>query len=246
MKLGKLPPKFHPKTLLLEKYTTPTALPPPPKKTYWEYKVRPDSWPMYANDRIGDCTVAAIAHMIQNFTAHSGGMVTPLEDEVVSTYSHLSGYDPKTGANDNGLAIVDVLNFWRTTGLSGSRIVGWAKVDHTSLDAVRQAIWLFGGVDVGANLPLNSESQFENREVWHVDSRNDDPIGGHSFPLFGYGRDGFTGNTWGQLQSMLVSWFEKYVDEAYAVVTPDWIVRATSLSPSGLNLDELLRDLSMV
>src|SRR5580698_5360811 len=151
MKFGKLAPKKNSKTLLLSKYLTttlPATLPPAPEKVWREYKVPPSLWGMLGNDTIGDCTCAAIAHFLMLVTAHTGTMVTPSVSDVLSVYSAVSGYDPATGANDNGAAITDVLEYWRTTGISGHKILAWAAIDPTNIPEVKQGIWLFGGVDI--------------------------------------------------------------------------------------------------
>ena len=51
--LGKQAPKVDKRTLKLEKYIKRMALPPIPASTNYRDKIA--SWPMYLNDRIGDC-----------------------------------------------------------------------------------------------------------------------------------------------------------------------------------------------
>src|SRR5271156_5387958 len=58
-RLGKEPPVVDKRTLRFGKYLTlPT---PPPSVTYYE-KVA--SWPMYYNNKYGDCTCAAAGHLV--------------------------------------------------------------------------------------------------------------------------------------------------------------------------------------
>ena len=72
--LGKLPSRVDPRTLSLARYLDRELLPaPPPELDLAEQVI---SWPMYANDRIGDCTTAAAAHMVEAWTA--AATVTPL------------------------------------------------------------------------------------------------------------------------------------------------------------------------
>ena len=52
MRLGRLAPKIHRNTLLFDDYLKADAPPPPPEKSYWEYKVPPD-WTMMGNDKSG-------------------------------------------------------------------------------------------------------------------------------------------------------------------------------------------------
>lgn len=243
MKFGKLAPKTHPKTLKFSKYLT-NALPLAPEKVYREYKVPPSLWGMLKNDTLGDCTCAAIAHMLMLVTAHTGTMVTPTEEDVVTAYAAVSGYNPQNGSNDNGAAITDVLEYWRTKGIAGHKIEGWAEVNHANIPAIKQAIYLFGGVDIGVQLPNAAMSQVNEGVAWDLVTNDGGIDGGHSIPNFGYGRDGTNCITWGKRQGMSWAWFAKYCDEAYAVITKDWINQASGKTVSGFDLETLVADLN--
>ena len=71
--------------------------------------------------------------------------------------------------------------------------------------------------------------------------------GGHSVPIVGYGVDG-EGNagteviTWGQVYDMTWGFVDNYVEEAWAVLSADWI-EPDKLAPSGFSLSELQADL---
>lgn len=248
MKLGKLAPKFNPKTLKLSKYLAAPAnvLPAPPPKSYWEYRIPADAWQMFGNDTIGDCTCACIAHMLMNVTAHTGKIVVPTLQDVISVYSAVSGYDPSTGENDNGAAITDVLAYWQATGISGHRILGWASLDAGNVQHVEQGNYIFGGVDIGFNVPQSAMDQTNAQQSWDVVSPDGGIIGGHSVPIFGYGSQGATCITWGALQQMGWPFFSKYCDEAYVVVTQDWLNQADGLAPSGFDLTALQADLKAI
>src|SRR5271156_5340864 len=98
MKLG-CKPRTRNSQLLLAKYFL-RDMPPPPAKLYREYKIAEADWGMFGNDTIGDCTCAAIAHMLMLVTAHTGKIVVPDQASVIEFYSAVSGYEPSTGAND--------------------------------------------------------------------------------------------------------------------------------------------------
>jgi len=241
-KLGKLTPKYNKKTLFLDKYLS-FDLPSPPERVFREYKIPDDAWGMMGNADIGDCTCAAIAHMLMLTTAHTGSMIVPSEQDVITVYSAVSGYDPSTGLNDNGAAITDVLNYWQTTGIAGHKILGWAQIDQTNLVAVKQAIWLFGGLDIGVQLPASAMTQNQNGQTWDVVPDDGGIEGGHSIPNFGYGSQGTNCITWAARQGMTWEWFSKYCDEAYAVITQDWINQATGKTMGGFDLNTLVADL---
>lgn len=241
MKFGKLAPKPHRKTLKATRYMA--QVPAPPEKVYREYKIPPGMWEMFANDSLGDCTCAAIAHMLMLVTAHTGTMVVPTVDEVVKVYSAVSGYVPGDDSTDNGAAISDVLDYWQTQGISGHKILGWAAIDPTDIVAVKKAIWIFGGIDIGVNLPNIAMTQLNSGQPWDVVPDDGGIDGGHSVPNFGYGSQGTNCITWGQRQGMSWEWFAKYADEAYAVITQDWM-DAQGKTPSGFDLATLQADLA--
>lgn len=252
MKLGKLAPKKHSKTLLFSKYLLADAPPPPPEKTYWEYKVNPSTIGMYGNDTIGDCTCAAVAHYIILATAHTGKVVFPEVEDVIKMYSAITGYDPsQTDANgnnptDTGAAITDVLNYWQTTGLAGHKILGWAEIEYSNLLMRHQGIHIFGANDTGVNLPNAATTQFSDNQSWEV-VPNDTIDGGHCIIEAGYGSEGSDFQTWGKGdQKASSAWSSTYMDEAYVVITQDWVDNATGLAPNTLNMDELRKDLAEI
>ena len=72
---------------------------------------------MMENDQIGDCTCAAAGHLIMEWTANAGKkMVMPTDKQIVAAYSAVTGYNPETGANDNGAVEIDVLNLLAADG----------------------------------------------------------------------------------------------------------------------------------
>ena len=240
MKLGKLAPKRSLKTLALGNYLTPSKLPVPPVKQAWEYAVN-TPWQMMKNDVYGDCTCAAAGHMIMNWSANSSTVVTPSDDDILKAYSAVSGFDPNSGANDNGAVELDVLNYWKSTGIAGHKILGFATVDVQNIDQVKAAIYLFGGVYTGFQVP----DYAMNKPNWTVQNTDDMIVGGHAVPLFGYGRGGATCVTWGRLQPLSWEFWQQYFDEAYAIVTQDWI-KSTGVSPVGIDINGLLADLQSV
>jgi len=60
-KLGKKPARHDPRTLQMANYL---ALPAFPASRDWTNKAKP-AWGMMLNDQLGDCTCAAIGHIIQ-------------------------------------------------------------------------------------------------------------------------------------------------------------------------------------
>lgn len=252
LKLGKKPPKYNCKTLKLPKYVSP-ELPSPPEKVYREYRIPDDAWKMFSNDICSDCTMAAIAHLIMLFTSHTGKLVVPDEADIIKAYSAVSGYDPnQTDADgnnltDNGAAITDTLNYWQTVGVAGHKILGWAQIDYRQPVKRAQAVWLFGALDVGVQLPVNAQDQFDAKESFEVVKDDGGIDGGHCIINTGYGSEGENYVTWGRgYQKASRAWTNHYVDEAYVIFTNDWIEQVSGLSPSGFNVDQLRADLKAI
>jgi hypothetical protein len=237
--LQELPkPQYSGPVLQLSKYTADLA--PTPSKVYWEYKVPKGLWGMMGNDTIGDCEIARIAHMLMLFTAHTGTMVVPTLEEVIQVYSAITGYDPTTGANDNGAATPDVLNHWQNTGIAGHKIAGWVQTEQTQ-EAIEQAIWLFGGAALDIAVYQSMMDQTNADEPW--DSPSGNLLGYHAVPWFGFGKDGLTGVTWGALQQMGWPTALQIGQGNYAVITEDWI-EAQGKAPNGFDLAALHADLA--
>ncbi len=251
-KLGKHPPKFHPKTLLFSQFRQVEAPPPPPNKLFREYKILNGAWQMFANDTVGDCTCAAVAHMLMLVTAHTGTMVVPDEKDVLAMYSAITGYDPaqtdsdQNNPTDTGAAITDVLSYWQTTGLAGHKILGWAKIDHTDRLQRHLGAYIFAANDIGVQLPANALDQFEAKETWKTTKKDGGIEGGHCIIETGYGSKGSSFATWGADQKATNAWSDKYVDEGYVVITPDWLSNADGLAPNQMNLDALTKALEAV
>jgi hypothetical protein len=243
--------KYSGRILKLSDYLA--AVPAPPEKVYYEYKIK-TPWGVDANDTVGDCTCACIAHMIMLATAHTNTLVVPTTDQVLAVYSAITGYDPSQtqpdGSNptDNGANIADVLNYWQNTGMPAGagvhKITAWVQIDQTNLIEVKQALWLFGGVDLGINVYQSMMDQTNAKTAW------DDPsgsiLGGHSVPIFGFGSEGCTCVTWGALQQMGWACFETICDEAYCVITPDWINQLTGKAYSGFDVATLEADAAAI
>lgn len=240
-KLGKLAPKFHPKTLDLSKFLKSDAPLPDPGKIYLEYKIPPDQIGMFGNDQFGDCTCAMVAHWLMVITAHTGTLVLPTEDEVIGMYEAVCpGFDPDTDANDNGAAITDVLDYWNQVGLSGHKIDGWAQIATGDVLAQRQALYAFLGIGTGVQLPAIAQTQFSAGEAWDVVPNDGGIEGGHAILETGAGSEGVNFQSWGKGDvKATAAWNALYPDERYIALTHDLIEFASQRSPFGFDYPAL-------
>jgi hypothetical protein len=233
-KLGKLAPKHDPRTFRLSAVLP--ELPTPPLARDWAAPLAFPG-PSWRNTDLGDCTCAAIGNAVRVATANHGAEVKLTDDAVLTAYSAVSGYDPRTGANDGGAAMLDVLNYWRKTGVGGHQIGGFVRL---SPGEVETAINLFGGVYVGAALPLKAQHQ----EVWTggYDAHTPEDVpgswGGHAMWLASYDHLGVELLTWGNRQRADWAWMSRYADELYAVFSADWVSGAAP-APNGFDTTRL-------
>jgi hypothetical protein len=251
LKLGKHPARHDPRTLLLASYTT-TKLPAPPAKMNLATKVKGD-WGMMDNDQLGDCTCAGAGHLIMEWTANGQSkMVTPADQNIVDAYSAITGYNPKTGANDNGAVELDVLNYWRTTGIAGHKIEAFIALEPSNHTHVMDAVWIFGGCYIGVALPKTAQRQTSTKQAWSVPPQGTGgdgapgSWGGHAVPVVAYDARGLTVVTWGALQQMTWGFWAAYCDEAYAILSPDFLKQkgGKTVAPNGFDIDQLQADLA--
>jgi hypothetical protein len=251
LKLGKHTPRHDPRTLLLATYAKP-SLPAPPAKLNLAAKVK-GPWGMMDNDQLGDCTCAAAGHLIMEWTANAQStMATPPDSEIVAAYSAITGYNPTSGANDNGAVELDVLNYWRQQGIAGHKIQAFVALEPSNQTHVMDAIWIFGGCYIGMALPKSAQAQTSNKQTWSVPPQGTGgdgapgTWGGHAVPVVAYDSRGLTVVTWGDVQTMTWGFWSAYCDEAYAILSPDFLKQKAgkTTAPNGFAIDQLQEDLA--
>jgi len=247
LKLGKQLARHDPRTLLLASYVTP-ALPAPPVQLDLTPKI--NSWGMMENDQLGDYTCAAAGHLIMEWTTNSGKkMVTPTDKQIVAAYSAITGYNPATGANDNGAVEIDVLNYWRQSGIAAHKIGAYVALEPSNHIHIMDSVYIFEGCYIGLQLPVSAQAQVKNHQPWSVPpggptgDGKPGSWGGHAVPVVAYDARGVTVVTWGALQVMTWSFWEAYCDEAYAIISTDYL-NDKQESPAGFNMQQLQADLA--
>lgn len=245
VRLGRNPKREDSRTMKLARYLASDVLPIIPPMMNWGTAV-PD-WKMFLNDALGDCTAAAAAHVILSHTANRNAPIILSDDDVLKVYEATGGYVPGDPSTDNGAVEIDVLNFWRNSGIGGHKILAYASIDTTNAAMVREAIYLFGAIYAGVRLPISAQ----NQDVWSVTDRTfaggaaPNSWGGHAIPLVGHDTEAFSCVTWGAQKWMTEEWFRVYAEEAYALVSVDWSP-PDGAAPNRFNLDQLKTDLNFI
>lgn len=219
-------------------------LPPAPEAVDWTAGL--SSWGMMGNDSYGDCVFAAGAHAIQSWTLNAGLPTqsriqrTMSDAAVLSYYSQWAGYVPGDPATDNGFVILDFLNLWKADAYGGVLLDGFVDPDPANQEHIKQAVALFGGVDIGLQLPV----AWQNMDVWDVAEGADGAPGswgGHSVWVPAYNAVGPLCVTWGDLKQMTWAGWMRYSDEAHAIISPVWMDKngraACGIDYSALRID---------
>jgi hypothetical protein len=244
---GKKPPTPDERDLKLKTYLRTQALPTPPKQFGYEVSVPPNKWGMLGNDNAGDCVFAGAAHEHILWTA-AGPKTDPVPFstvDVLRAYSDVTGYVPGREETDQGTIVRDALGYRRTVGMldaKGNRrkIGAYVALDPGNWDELLIALYLFGAVGIGIEVFDWAMDQFGDGKMWRY-QRGGDVVGGHYVPLVAR-RGTLRCVTWGRVQSLDRTFYERCCDEAWTFVSDDWLRQGKSLR--GFSLADLERDLA--
>jgi hypothetical protein len=202
---------------------------------------------MLANDTLGDCTIAAVGHAVQTWTANASKEATVNDAIAIEYYEKWDGYNPNDPETDQGGVELSVLKDWQKQGFNGTPLKAFAEVNPLNVYHVKATIALFGGIYIGVELPLTAQDQ----NIWQLDPNASTNAsapgswGGHALWVPTYDVNTLTCITWGAPKQMTWDWFQKYCSESYALFSPAFL-GTSGVAPSGLNMTALLSDLAQV
>jgi hypothetical protein len=185
------------------------------------------SWPMLKNDTLGDCTIAAVGHAVQLWTAEASRMRVMTDEEVLAGYEAF-GYVPGEPQTDQGAVEADVLARWTGAGFSTGGVedvlTGFCAVDPTQEAEVRAGVAWLGVVYAGLELPIAARSM----DVWDAPGALTGDYapgswGGHAVPIVGYAPWGVVCVTWGALKRITWKFWAAYASEAYGLLSRDFV-----------------------
>ncbi len=257
-KFGQRPssPENIRRSLKFGSYITP-ALPAPPPRVDWTRGFRfdwgmalngPNSYaPLGAPAGVGDCTEAKKVHIIQTWTLCNGRMKNIPDSVTAAAYELDGSYVPGDPSTDNGEDMISNLNAWRKNGFGGVPLTAYASVNPQTFAHVQLAIYLFGGVDIGFNVPQSAVDQNNAGQTWSPIPNDGGIVGGHDVVVVMYDaiKRLLGCLTWGGFQLMTPEFFAKYVTECYALLSPVWI-NQRGVDPSGFAMNQLQSDLAAV
>jgi len=183
-------------------------------------------WPWFYNDHYGDCTVAAAAHLAQEWAYVNGSAYVPSNDAVWKMYAGTPDF--KIGT-DEGRNVKDAVAWMSKHGLDGGHKAFGRKLTNTRAN-LRAATYLLGGALVTLNLPKS----VINQRRWQVTATNNaagsyaNGNGLHCVAVVGYDSDLVYAVTWGQILPFTWAFFDRYVEETWAMLGWDWCPGGTS------------------
>lgn len=209
----------------------------------WTHGIR--DWGMLANDRLGICVIASAFHQVMAWAKATGRTSHLTEAMCIQDYSKFTGYDPSDPSTDQGTNLSTFMGQWLHQGLGyNHKLVAYMTLEAGNVKSVEQALYLFGGLTIGLNLPRSAANQVGS--LWTVvGGPNGVPgsWGGHGVPLLRYAMGCKTCVTWAKTQVMTDGFLQKYCDEAYATVSQDFI-DSSGRDPLGFDLQQMLADLA--
>jgi hypothetical protein len=253
---GKAAATADPRDLKFAKYRTAEALPAPPANWGYDNVITKGGWGTLGNDQWGDCVWAGAAHEHILTSTVAGAPAAFDADGVLSDYSATTGFDPNAGPSgsnptDRGTNVRSALGYRRSTGIldaAGARhkITAYLALDVSRIKAgdfaeVAEAAYLFGAVGIGIQVPQSAETEFHDHKMWSYVAGSPN-AGGHYVPIVAH-RKHVECVTWGRVQPMGDRFVSHYVDEAWAIVNPDFL-NAAGKTPQGFNMAQLTSDLA--
>jgi hypothetical protein len=262
LQLGKKPTTRDPRTLRLARYVIDRpaleAAMPRTWNGYREVESR-EQWPMYGNDMLGDCVVAASAHMVETWQANASGALADIDDtEVLRAYWAASGgqgpvpptygdYARERWQYDNGLDPLAYLRQWQHLGIGGHQAGAYVQVDASDPTELRLAAWLGGGLFIGLELPMAIQPDPFVPWIMHTQRLSGDwqpgSWGGHMVNAVYTNPDGGYLVTWGRRVRFSWTFIRVYADVIFAVLSQD-MIGPDGKAPNGFDLDQLRADLA--
>ena len=213
-KLGKLPAKKDPRTLLVSTILKKVKV---PVSYSFDTKHTGIPTPMFGNDEHGDCVIAGRAHQTLRFEREEQKKTIKISDDDV-----LKEWYKENGGTENGLTVLDSLNSWRKEGwmVGGKnyKIKAFAANDPHDMEEIKTTIYLDIGIGLGLSLPDGWRDELNAGKPWANTYHPPNPYNGHYVYVVGYNSHNLTCLTWGQKQKMSWAFFKKYTDEAYAII----------------------------
>lgn len=228
-----------------------------PARYNWGARIKPDhNWGDYGNLNLENCTVASAAHLIMVWKSYQAKHIyRPSVKKIIEDYGQMITGKPKgsplvekaLAKGGEPVEAIKMLNYWQKKGIDNHKIIAYAKLTYNNKarrrEELKRAIYLYGGCFIGINIPRSVERQWQKGEKWTLLKRAPpgDPRRRHWFShalvAIGYNENDLLVVTFGREETMSWEFYEKYVDEAYAVFDEKFL--KARLTPSRMKVADL-------
>ena len=212
----------------LSDYTTANALRPPEALPVPRIS---GQWEMLANQQITDCALAAAGHAVKVWAAPRPASPPVEPTALTQAYTDILATVQARRPRTDGITALDALEYWRTPGLSGHKIVAYAGVENQGdPNWVKGAIHAFGCAYVVLSLPdgvVRNGMTPQNAPSWneeltgaeaHVTEGND-----HCVIYVAYDDQlTLSAVTWGEVRPVSWDFHHSYCTEMYVALAPSW------------------------
>lgn len=205
---------------------------------------------MLGNDKYGDCGEAGINHGFMQTNAINNRFINFTDKTTEGDYGAITGFNPNDPNSDQGTDMKTAYGYTVKTGMldsSGNRHkLGAYLLLNGSQAQIEEVIYIYGRAGIGINFPDYAMTAFDNGQAWDYKSGQKYTIdGGHYIEGIYYDASGVTIVTWGKEQLMTWAFFNKFCDESYLLVDPEFL-NGSGVTPTGLNLTQLNTDLGII
>ena len=243
VKLGKLAARHDARTSsLLATYLTSQLPAPPPALDYSQRRFA--AWPMYLNDKVGDCTCAAAGHMIEVWTSLAQKATVAVPDAAipqgVRSGERLQSEERHERQRRRRARRAEVLASLGVRLAQDQRLRrGRAGQPSPHPASARPVRWC---LHRGSAPDLRAGSVGLDGARGRPDTGPGAPgsWGGHAVNVVAYDTQGLTVITWGAPLRMTWTFWNTYCDEAYALLSKDFVSKATKKAPVGFLFSELI------
>jgi hypothetical protein len=205
-------------------------------------------WGVLGNDICGDCAWAAACHRVMQWHAIAGQPVPQFTStDAILDYADATGYVPGDESTDQGTSMIAAVAYQKATGIRDAKdqrhkVEGSMFLRPGDVDEVAKALYYFGALDIGVQLPSTAMDQFTNAEPWSV-TADSSPGDGHCITAIARNSAGnFVCVTWGRIHAVTPQFFMTFMDEGFAYYSED-MLRSDQLSPRGIDKAGLLATL---
>jgi hypothetical protein len=224
-------------------------LPKIPQDFGHEMVVPAKGWGMNLNDKLGDCVIAGAYHEHKLWNAVTGRKFAYTDNQVLSMYEKIAGYDPRRPETDGGTDMAAAASYRRKTGLPDSsrrlhKIDAYVALEPGNWEQARVAMYLFGACAIGMAFYNANWDQFKAGKPWDYDPQSGKD-GGHYVPGVGERQSTLSVVTWGGMQGMTRRCYDNQVDEALAYVSKEYL-DAKGHTPEGFDIRALMKAVAEV